>query len=668
MPTPRSSTGAAHIPGVGDIVVGGYTVTGPHLNKAEIFLTTSSPLGHAGSWCEITPMLHSRSRPTSEFFNGSVYVASDLLNSISSVEMLSLFTEGPPQWTEVIKPTFKLDSSISFNGSLLFGLRSSFTMNSRRLHNWRSVGIALMKSDADAYEGIRAEMIDCAQIIHMPEAPFTKYFLLARQEFTWKRKFFTKASAQLTDVSMSLGRKSSILEMPMHRDRCSLIPTKVYMTKVDVVFDVKDLKEVGIQCGDEVYVAGVTASKPKYIDDSYGHFERAQLNQKATNLLNQSGNLREIHSTLSSLVSQPRLRMGSVLGTPIRFAGPLISQQPMTAIINQSPIMTCECGRQYTVGELERQLISMEFDASEALGRVDFQFSTNKPLRHITTTFSTFSSQDRVAAEASRITSAHIGEGGRQFTFTELSNPPIITSQYSPSARPLEQSGIRCNCGRHFAARTGKKSTFTCDCGRQYGGISMPPLSNQKCTFPQWRKLPPMTTRRYGTGAAHIPGVGDLVFGGYMETGDDSRGVHNAEIVLTTSSPLGYAGSGCEIAYMLQSRAYPKAEFFNGSVYVVEIVLTTSSPLGYAGSGCEIAYMLQSRAYPKAEFFNGSVYVVGPPAILSSPPNVPISFPLAESLALTLSHQNNNLHSSSISRLVQLRNKLIEASVNPFPK
>ncbi|VDN99131.1 unnamed protein product [Rodentolepis nana] len=103
MPTPRSSTGAAHIPGVGDLVVGGWTVTGPCLNKAEIFLTTSSPLGHAGSWCEITPMLLSRSRPTAEFFNGRVYVAGDSCNLTSSVEMLSLFTEEPPQWTEKLR-------------------------------------------------------------------------------------------------------------------------------------------------------------------------------------------------------------------------------------------------------------------------------------------------------------------------------------------------------------------------------------------------------------------------------------------------------------------------------------------------------------------------------------------------------------------------------------
>uniref|UniRef100_A0A0R3TAE3 Kelch repeat protein n=1 Tax=Rodentolepis nana TaxID=102285 RepID=A0A0R3TAE3_RODNA len=124
MPTPRSSTGAAHIPGVGDIVVGGLVQIrnlSQKVDKAEIFLTTSSPLGHAGSWCEITPMLHSRTYPLAEFFNGNVYVAGDFNNSTSSVETLSLFSEGPPQWTEVINASFSTVSMISFNGSLLFG-------------------------------------------------------------------------------------------------------------------------------------------------------------------------------------------------------------------------------------------------------------------------------------------------------------------------------------------------------------------------------------------------------------------------------------------------------------------------------------------------------------------------------------------------------------------
>nr|CDS34239.1 kelch protein 18 [Hymenolepis microstoma] len=121
MPTPRSSTGAAHIPGVGEIVVGGckkfedgrYFV----VDSAEIYLTNSSSLEYAGSWCQIAPMLNKRSIPSTEFFNGKVYVA----GYSDSVEMLSIFTEGPPQWTELTTAPLRPHSMISFEGSLLFG-------------------------------------------------------------------------------------------------------------------------------------------------------------------------------------------------------------------------------------------------------------------------------------------------------------------------------------------------------------------------------------------------------------------------------------------------------------------------------------------------------------------------------------------------------------------
>nr|CDS34244.2 kelch protein 18 [Hymenolepis microstoma] len=99
MPTPRYATAAAHIPGVGEIVVGGIAKTEDDssvVDNAEIYLTNSSPLGYAGSWCEIAPMLNKRSIPSAEFFNGKVYVTGGLANSTSSVEMLSIFTGGPP--------------------------------------------------------------------------------------------------------------------------------------------------------------------------------------------------------------------------------------------------------------------------------------------------------------------------------------------------------------------------------------------------------------------------------------------------------------------------------------------------------------------------------------------------------------------------------------------
>nr|CDS25620.2 actin binding protein IPP [Hymenolepis microstoma] len=125
MPTPRFRTGAAHIPGVGEIVVGGRTKTVDgewvDVDNAEIYLTNSSPLGYAGSWCKIAPLLNSRAFPSAEFLNGKVYVAGDLKNSTSFVEMLSIFTEGPPQWTKLTDNSFWPSSMISFEGSLLFG-------------------------------------------------------------------------------------------------------------------------------------------------------------------------------------------------------------------------------------------------------------------------------------------------------------------------------------------------------------------------------------------------------------------------------------------------------------------------------------------------------------------------------------------------------------------
>ncbi|VDN98895.1 unnamed protein product [Rodentolepis nana] len=339
-----------------------------------------------------------------------------------------------------------------------------------------------------------------------------------------------EASVHLIDESVSLGRKSSILEISLSRNLpvtpvtlpsgevvrrytvstgtqvgTLLIPTKVYMNQVDVenlaveipltewkstdlnvsailattgtemttvlsedtgiqIVDMKDLEEVGIQYGDEVYVAGVTASKPKYIGDSYGpvrdhvtsstsnkrrevivisvpkNLECVQLNQKATNLLKQSSDLREIHSTLSSSVSQPRLRMGSVLGTPIHLGGQMSSQQPMTGIINQSPIMTCECGRQYTVGELERQLISIESGASGALGRVNSQFSTNKLLRHMETANGTFSSQDRDAAEASSQNRVY---ESYNVTCEAAIKPTMVSKRLTANIQPV---GIEAGC------------------------------------------------------------------------------------------------------------------------------------------------------------------------------------------------------------------------------
>nr|CUU99164.1 hypothetical transcript [Hymenolepis microstoma] len=97
--------------------------------------------------------------------------------------------------------------------------------------------------------------------------------------------------------------------------------------------------------------------------------------------------------------------MESVLRNSIRFGGPLGSQQLMRARVSQPSTMINEFGRQYT---------------------------SHNPC----------GSQDEVVTQASKQNSVHTDESGRQFTSTELTNPPVITSQYASSTQSFEQSGI----------------------------------------------------------------------------------------------------------------------------------------------------------------------------------------------------------------------------------
>lgn len=102
MSTAWCATGAAPIPGLGKIVVGRLTrvtKSAPSVNYGEIFLTNSSLLGNAGSWCEITPMLNPREFQAAEFFNGKIIAEGDFTISTHSVEMLSVNTVRPVQWT-----------------------------------------------------------------------------------------------------------------------------------------------------------------------------------------------------------------------------------------------------------------------------------------------------------------------------------------------------------------------------------------------------------------------------------------------------------------------------------------------------------------------------------------------------------------------------------------
>ncbi|KAM7532473.1 hypothetical protein Aperf_G00000132704 [Anoplocephala perfoliata] len=77
----RFGSGAAHIPGVGELVVGGYSRpdTIEALNVAE-FLSSGD-----GRWKRIAPMLHSRGFPKATYFDQSIIVVGDQNNHIRTL-------------------------------------------------------------------------------------------------------------------------------------------------------------------------------------------------------------------------------------------------------------------------------------------------------------------------------------------------------------------------------------------------------------------------------------------------------------------------------------------------------------------------------------------------------------------------------------------------------
>ncbi|KAL5107558.1 hypothetical protein TcWFU_003537 [Taenia crassiceps] len=138
------------------------------------------------------------------------------------------------------------------------------------------------------------------------------------------------------------------------------------------IIEMKDLDELGIQVGDEVYVASVVTPPVKHMNATYGptrNFgvgdkvsnrkqevvfipvpranETANLTHKAKNLLNQSADLRKVHSLLQSSSFQPRLRIMSTGGTSTRLAESTSVQQSMTSRPSECSVYTCPCGLQY---------------------------------------------------------------------------------------------------------------------------------------------------------------------------------------------------------------------------------------------------------------------------------------------------------------------------------
>ncbi|KAM7536853.1 hypothetical protein Aperf_G00000086670 [Anoplocephala perfoliata] len=146
MPTARYGTGAAHIPGLGELVVGGK----PHLhrnamNTVELLQIDASTVGTGHKWVKFAPMLCARLAPKAEFFKGTVYVAGDLGTETQTAEIFSMCDDQRGQWT-LIPLCESMDSRpysfLKEGGRLLVGtfygsIYELEEKETRHSYNWR---------------------------------------------------------------------------------------------------------------------------------------------------------------------------------------------------------------------------------------------------------------------------------------------------------------------------------------------------------------------------------------------------------------------------------------------------------------------------------------------------------------------------------------------------
>ena len=99
MPTARMRSAAVHIPGCGDLVLGGTGMTGD-LTTAELMESIHTSATRVHTWRQINPMTKNKHCPSAVYFNGAVYVAGGINGS---VEMLSLPHNQPGQWTLILE-------------------------------------------------------------------------------------------------------------------------------------------------------------------------------------------------------------------------------------------------------------------------------------------------------------------------------------------------------------------------------------------------------------------------------------------------------------------------------------------------------------------------------------------------------------------------------------
>ena len=116
MPTGRHSSGAVHIPAIGDLVIGGYS--GDHLRTVEL-LQAAGEVGDSNRvWKNISCTIKPRWEPSAVYFNENVIVVSMWDNT---VEILSLAGGQIGQWTllsECHTPSNRTSSICAYDGRI----------------------------------------------------------------------------------------------------------------------------------------------------------------------------------------------------------------------------------------------------------------------------------------------------------------------------------------------------------------------------------------------------------------------------------------------------------------------------------------------------------------------------------------------------------------------
>lgn len=118
MPTGRQFSGSVHIPGVGDLVIGGSSSEMSLLKTVELLKQNNLRTGNAHAWSTINPTIKPRFLPSAVYFEGRVFVAS---RDEAAVEMLLFHSGQPAQWTIIyeFENASSIESMCIFNRILL---------------------------------------------------------------------------------------------------------------------------------------------------------------------------------------------------------------------------------------------------------------------------------------------------------------------------------------------------------------------------------------------------------------------------------------------------------------------------------------------------------------------------------------------------------------------